>query len=411
MKSRAKLFADDTSLFSTVKNVLHSCEILTNDLDIINHWAYQWKMSFNPDPNKQATEVIFSRKNKKTIQPPLIFNNTLVSVASQQKHLGLILDEKLVFKDHVSEKIAKANRGIGAIKRMSKYLPRKSLISMYTSFIRPHLDYADVVYDQPHNASFSSKIETVQYNAALAITGAIKGTSRERLYKELGLESLCDRRWYHRLVLFFNIVNGNSPDYLRSTLPGAHVSRNPTRTDLFMRFKGSTDYFNGSFFPFCVNEWNKLKIEVRSLKSVSLFKKSLLKTKRPEKSPVYKILDPLGLKLLTRLRLNFSHLREHKFNHNFQDTINPLCSCSLETESTSHFLLRCSLFSGCRKTLLDNIIDIVGSISNLNETDLIDLLLYGCKSYSPVVNTNILKCTISYLKDTERFDIALINEA
>ena len=259
LKSRAKLFADDTSLFSTVNNVLHSCEILTNDLDIINHWAYQWKMSFNPDPNKQATEVIFSRKNKKTIQPPLVFNNTLVSVASQQKHLGLILDEKLVFKDHVSEKFAKANRGIGAIKRMSKYLPRKSLISMYTSFIRPHLDYADVVYDQPHNASFSSKIETVQYNAALAITGAIKGTSRERLYKELGLESLCDRRWYHRLVLFFNIVNGNSPDYLRSTLPGAHVSRNPTRTDLFMRFKGSTDYFNGSFFPFCVNEWNKLK--------------------------------------------------------------------------------------------------------------------------------------------------------
>ena len=141
------------------------------------------------------------------------------------------------------------------------------------------------------------------------------------------------------------------------------------------RFKGSTDYFNGSFFPFCVNEWNKLEKEVRALKSVSLFKKSLLKNKRPMKSPVYKILDPLGLKLLTRLRLNFSHLREHKFNHNFQDTINPLCCCSLETESTSHFLLRCSLFSASRKTLLDNVIEIVGSISNLTDSELIDLLL------------------------------------
>ena len=311
---------------------------------------------------------------------------------------------------HISEKIAKANGGIGVIKRLSRYLPRKSLISMYTSFIRPHLDYADVVYDQPDNASLSSKIETVQYNAALAITGAIRGTSRDRLYNELGLESLQDRRWYHRLVLFFNIVNGKCPDYLRSILPGAHVSRNPTRTDLFMRFKASTDYFNGSFFPYCVNEWNTLNKEIRALKSVSLFKKSLLKNKRQKKSPVFNILDFQGLKLLTRLRLNLSHLREHKFNHNFQDTINPLCSCSLETESTSHFLWRCSIFSAYRRTLLDNVIEIVGSISNLTDSELIDLLLYGDKSFSTDVNTNILKCTIVFLKETGRFEVPLINE-
>ena len=90
----------------------------------------------------------------------------------------------------MNEKISKANKGIGLIRRLYSYLPRKSLLNIYKSFIRPHLDYGDVIYDQPHNDTFCRMIESVQYNAALAITGAIKGSSRDRLYQELGLETL-----------------------------------------------------------------------------------------------------------------------------------------------------------------------------------------------------------------------------
>ena len=78
-------------------------------------------------------------------------------------------------------------------------------MSIYKSFIRPHLDYAYIIYDQPHYQSLSDRIESVQYNAALAITGSIRGASRERLYQELGLESLSNRQWYRRLTMFFNI--------------------------------------------------------------------------------------------------------------------------------------------------------------------------------------------------------------
>ena len=60
---------------------------------------------------------------------------------------------------------------------------------------------------------------------------------------------------------------------------------------------------------------------------------------------MYNIFDPIGLKLLTRLRLGFSHLNEHKFRHNFQDCLNPLCLCSLEIEDTIHYLLQCQYFS------------------------------------------------------------------
>ena len=95
LSTTAKLFADDTSLFSIVQNVSTSASHLNNDLSKISNWAFQWKMSFNPDPSKQAQEVIFSRKIQKTCHPSIYFNNKSVKQVPSQKHLGLILDNKL----------------------------------------------------------------------------------------------------------------------------------------------------------------------------------------------------------------------------------------------------------------------------------------------------------------------------
>ena len=173
ISSTVKLFADDTSIFSVVDDVNVSVMQLNNDLLKISKWAYQWKMSFNPDVSKQAQEVIFSRKSHKLAHPPVIFNNVPVKRCSIQKHLGIHLDEKLNFNHHVKEKITKANKGIGVIKKLSNTLPRDALLTIYKSFVRPHLDYGDIIYDQPQNESFCNKLESIQYNAALATTGAI----------------------------------------------------------------------------------------------------------------------------------------------------------------------------------------------------------------------------------------------
>ena len=132
-----------------------------------------------------------------------MFNGNKVQLANSQKHLGLILDSKLDFNEHIDNKINKRNKVIGIMKRFSFILSRKSLLTINKSFVRTNLDYADIIYDKPFNESFKRKIEMVQYKAALVITGAIKGTSRDRLYQELGLESLADRRWSRRL--FFSI--------------------------------------------------------------------------------------------------------------------------------------------------------------------------------------------------------------
>ena len=190
LKSNAKLFADDTPLFTFVKDEKEIATVLNNDLSLISEWVFNWKMLFNPDPTKPAQEVLFSRKKKTLNHPTLSFNNIHVERASSQKHLGLILDEKLNFKQHIESAIVKINKGVAVIEKLRYSLPRKSLITIYKAFVRPLIDYGDIIYDQPQNESFCEKLESVQYKAALAITGVIQGSSREKLYQELGLESL-----------------------------------------------------------------------------------------------------------------------------------------------------------------------------------------------------------------------------
>ena len=199
----AKLFADDTSLFSVIHDSHTSALELDNDLAQINRWAFQWKMSFNPDPKKQAQEVIFSRKSKATSHPPLVFNNNNVMQAASYKHLGIILDTRLSFEKNLETVLCKINKTIGLTRKLQNLLPRSDLITLCKAFVRPHLDYGDILYDQARNELFHLKLESIQYHACLAITGAIRGSSREKLYQELGLESLQQRHWYRKLCCFY----------------------------------------------------------------------------------------------------------------------------------------------------------------------------------------------------------------
>ena len=119
IKCHVKFFADDTSLFSIVRDPHTTAEDLNHDLDLINSWATQWKMSFNPDPTKPAEEILFSVKRKSPVHPPLYFNGSLVKQVPEHKHLGLVLDSKLSFASHINANVATARKGIG----LRPYLP------------------------------------------------------------------------------------------------------------------------------------------------------------------------------------------------------------------------------------------------------------------------------------------------
>ena len=144
LSSNTKLFADDTCYFSLIHDSVITTLELNSDLSRIKQWAFQWKTSFNPDPNKQAQEVIFSGKLKKVCHPPLSFNNDNVSQTSSQKHLGLTLDNRLTFDEHLTNVSNKISKTIGLLRKLQNVLPRPTLLTKYKCFIRPHLDYGDM---------------------------------------------------------------------------------------------------------------------------------------------------------------------------------------------------------------------------------------------------------------------------
>ena len=225
-------------------------------------------MLFNPDPNKQALEVYFSQKRDKENYPSLTFNGDKVQPVPRQKHLGLVLESKLDFNEHINNKISKCTKIIGVMKKLSSTLSRKTLLTIYKSFVRPNLDYAGIIYDKPLNEAFKNKLEMVQHRAVLVSTGAFKGTSLDRLYEELGLESLANRRWSRRLFFFHKILNGLSPLYLRSYLHNSTEVIYQTRSSSSSKIKSFSDRtknFETSFYLYCLKEWSNLSEEIRNI--------------------------------------------------------------------------------------------------------------------------------------------------
>ena len=167
------------------------------------------------------------------------------------------------------------------------------------------------------------------------MTGAIQGTSREKIYQELGLESLKSRRWYRRLSCMFKIMKEEAPNFLIKLIP-ENKQTNKTRNNHIPNYNCSTDCFKFSFFSSTLNGWFNLDDNIRNSESISLFKSKLLSFIRLVQTNIYSIFDPKGLIFLTNLRLDLGHLNEHKFRHKFKNCMNPLCSCNLEIGDTSH---------------------------------------------------------------------------
>ena len=212
-------------------------------------------------------------------------------------------------------------------------MPRSPLLTIYKSFIRPHLDYGDIIYDQAYNAYFHQKLDSIQYNAALPIVGAIRGTSKEKLYNEPGLEALEKRRWYRKLCCFLKIFRYKCPRYLFNIIPTSVSTYNTKNTNNIPLLKVKHNFFQNSFFPSALIEWNKLDLNIRNSESLNIFKKTLLNFSRSSENTVFNCHNPKGVKLLTRLRLGLSHLREHNLKHSFQDSLNPICSCGNDIET------------------------------------------------------------------------------
>ena len=286
-------------------------------------------------------------------------------------------------------------------------LPREALVTIYKAFVRPYLDYGDVLYDQAFNNSFDAKIESIQYNACLAITGAIRGMSREKIYQELRLESLQLRRWYRKLCLFYKVFKNEHPKYLFNLIPVRSTPYTTRTVGNIPLIKTKHNFFKNYFFPSAIIEWNNLDPNLRNSKSISVFKEKILNFIRPPPNSFFDCHNPKGIKLITRLRLGLSHLREHKFKHSFQDTINPLCNCGQDIESSTHFFLHCPFVINEKRNLLSTIRSLDRKLLDCTDYDLTQTLLFGNTYQISSNNFKIINALIDYILSSKRFDESL----
>ena len=243
-----------------------------------------------------------------------------------------------------------------------------------------------MIFDQAYNKSFYGQSEIFRCNASLAITSGIIGTSKEKLYQELGFDSLQDRRWFRRFFTFYNIFKNQSPRYLYESLPittAPHITTSPHNLPLFHIRQ---IFFKNWFFPFTVIGCNNLDLPIRNSKNLSVFKKSILQFIRPSLSNAYNCFKTSRIKYLTSLRLGLSHLRDCKFKHGFLDSLNPICSCGLDIETTCHYLLHSLNFINERTLLLNNVSKITKDALPSCETSFVKLVLYGDDSFDSATN-------------------------
>ena len=162
----------------------------------------------------------------------------------------MLLDDNLGYEHDPKFVLNKVKKTINLLRKFQQILPRQSLITIYKLFIRPHLDYGDIVYDRAFNESFHKYLEPIQYNAAIAITGAIRGTSSEKLFQELGLESLKSRGWLRKLCLFYKTFHKKSSSYLFQLIsPKNNVyATRSSQSKKISSFKTRHNFFKDSFF-------------------------------------------------------------------------------------------------------------------------------------------------------------------
>ena len=284
--------------------------------------------------------------------------------------------------------------------------------------MRPQLDYRDVIYHIPAKVcefsgsvilpSLMEKLESVQYSAARAITGTWRGTSREKLYSELGWQSPSCRRWSRRLTLLYKIINNLTPVHTKDPIPPLQQPHYSLRNqDVVGQIMARTEKFKSSFYPHCLSEWNELHPEIRLAPSVAVFKKKLLSIPRPPARSIFGIHDPIGLSYLTQLRVGLSKLNFHKFKNNFKDTINPMCPTNDGIEDTEHFLWLCPSLAVPRRDLLAGVSALIRQYghNDLQNSLLMQILLYGDTNFPYEVNEDILLLTLKFIHKSGRFDL------
>ena len=180
---------------------------------------------------------------------------------------------------------------------------------------------------------------------------------------------------------FFSLKKTRRPAYLFNEIPAERNVLYNLRRQREYQPTGRTVRFASTYFQNVLFEWNLLDKNIKDSNTLAEFKRKLLAVIRPVKKSVYNVYNMAGIRNLTKLRVKFSPLNEHRFRHNF-DCLSPLCVCGTGNEDSEHFLLHCPQFDFVRTDLFSQLADVPGlDITSTDSKDLCELLLYGTSDF------------------------------
>jgi hypothetical protein len=388
---KIRLFADDTCLFIEVDEPQSAALALNEDLEKLNQWANKWKVDFSPP---KTEEVIITRKRVPMDHAQIFLDTEPIKTVLNHKHLGLTLSHDLTWGVHIDEIIDKANRRLGIMRSLKYKVDQLSLERIYTGFVRPLLEYGDIVWDHP--GELTAKLEAVQLNAARIVVGATARCSTQGLYDETAWEPLANRREFHRLVLMFKIVNGKAPKYLCDLVPNLVQDR----TGYMLRNRGNIDeplarlnLHSNSFIPKVTKLWNVLSIQVKNLPSVAAFKYKHAHD-IPKRNPLFYYGGRLEAAIHARLRIKNSPLLADLCNE-LHVVQSPLCPCGTGAEETAeHFFFHCPNYDDLRTELTKELLP--WEIENVED------LLSGLPEADHLTNLKVFSAVHKYIRNSNR---------
>ncbi len=409
IESEILLFADDTVLLEVITDPTISFIRLNNDLNKLSNWANAWLVTFNP---KKTKYMIFSKKLRKIVHPPLILNNKQLDKVSQHCQLGIVLSEDMSWNNHINKICEKAGKRLSAMIRIAGKLNKQTKLNIYVSFIRPILEYGCAIFDNA-TQDMVTLMESIQRRAAIIITSAYKCTKHENLLQELGLNPLSKRRILFKLTLFYKMKNSLTPAYLTDLCPpevGERTNynlRNATNTE---NIASNKNYFFKSFLPSTVKLWNDLPHELQISNSVDAFKHKLfLHLKMIMIYKPYLYSPNRNFVNIARLRMGLSALNSHRRKYHFiQNSTCPFCAH--QKEDTAHYLLQCQHYAAARLTMLNSVANILpASYQNMlllntkqKLTRLSEILTFGLQDCD--IDIQLFTTVSVFIEKTGRFN-------
>ena len=316
------------------------------------------------------------------------------------KHVGIWLNTKLDWKTHINDLVSKANKRMGILRKFKYLLPRHALNQCYLSFVRPVMEYGGPLFINQDKSDLDL-LDKIQIEAMHIVTGAKKLTSHDLLKKDTCWPDLSIRRELQELSILHEVIHRQFPPYLLNDLP--HMSDGNSRLE--RRFKFNTlpynhTYYRDSVIPSMISNWNKLPNDIRTNTSLKAFKFLFKNNFTPPACPLYLYGARLEQMSHTRIRLNFSNLNYHLFNHGLSNS--PNCEHCNVPETPIHYFMECTKYPANLRNELVTKAKAILPGSNRTYRIPLNTLLHGNKELPYSENIKLFRIIHCYIRKTGR---------